>query len=165
MRHLRGLERVFDLATAATARILALAFILAVCINFANVIGRYFLGKVMLGADEVQSFILIVMTVLGAAVVTWRGGHITMSVIVDLVPRRIGRAIAVAAHLTLTVIAVLIAWQSWKITAAMFDMGRVSDAAGLPMWIIHGWVLVSFILIALFALCRALGLHREDPEP
>jgi TRAP-type C4-dicarboxylate transport system permease small subunit len=165
MRQPRRLERVFDLATAATARILALAFILAVCLNFANVIGRYFFGKVMLSADEVQSFILIVMTVLGAAVVTWRGSHITMSVVVDLMPQRIGKAIAIAAHLTLTVIAVLIAWQSWKITAAMFDMGRVSDAAGLPMWIIHGLVLVALILIAVFALCRALGGSHQDSPP
>jgi TRAP-type C4-dicarboxylate transport system permease small subunit len=162
---LKTLERIFDFATTALERVLALAFILAVCLNFANVIGRYFLGKVMLGADEVQSFILIIVTVMGAAIVTWRGSHITMSVILDLMPAWAGKAIRITANLTLTVISVMIGWQSWKIARAMFDMGRVSDAAGLPMWIIHGLVLVSFMLIALLALCSALGCRaREKSE-
>lgn len=165
MRRPRKLERLFDSATRAVARVLGIGFILAVCLNFSNVIGRYFFGQVMLGADELQSFILIVMTVTGAAVVTWRGGHITISVMVDLLPGRVGRVIAAFANAVLAAVALLVAWQACKVAFSMYGMGRVSDAAAVPMWIIHGLVTISFAMIAVFAAYRALGgEHRDAPE-
>jgi len=54
---LEGGEPVIDQAFDRIARIievtLALAFIFAVLLNFANVVGRYLLGLSLLGADEV----------------------------------------------------------------------------------------------------------------
>lgn len=165
MRRQKKLERLFDSATSAVAQVLGIGFILAVCLNFSNVIGRYFFGQVMLGADELQSFILIIMTVMGAAVVTWRGGHITVSVIVDLVPGRVGRVIAIGANVVLAAVALLVAWQAWKVSFSMYGMGRVSDAAAMPMWIIHGLVTISFTMIAVFAAYKALGgKHQGPPE-
>jgi C4-dicarboxylate transporter DctQ subunit len=163
MYFLHKATRFFDFTTIAVTRVLGLAFILAVCLNFANVLGRYFIGHVMLGADEVQSFILVVVTVMGAAIVTWRGSHITMSIILELMPPQAGKVVRITADLTLAIVACLVAWQSWKIAAAMFDMGRVSDAAAVPMWIIHGLVLISFVSIAIFAIFRALGCSHQEP--
>ena len=40
-------------------RALAVAFVFAVCLNFANVIGRYAIGHSILGADEVQIYIMV----------------------------------------------------------------------------------------------------------
>jgi TRAP-type C4-dicarboxylate transport system permease small subunit len=77
-------EPVIDQAFDRIARVievtLALAFIFAVLLNFANVVGRYLLGLSLLGADEVQIFIMVAMTFLGAAVVTRRNLHLRMDV-------------------------------------------------------------------------------------
>ena len=53
-------------------RALAYAFIAAVGLNFINVIGRYGFGSTILSADELQIYIMVFMTFLGAAVVAWR---------------------------------------------------------------------------------------------
>ena len=60
------------------------AFILAVMLNFTNVVGRYLFGLSLLGSDEVQVFIMVAMTFLGAAVVTRRNQHLRMDVLVQV---------------------------------------------------------------------------------
>ena len=64
------IEKAFDWIARVIELVLAFAFILAVLLNFANVVGRYLFGLSLLGSDEVQVFIMVGMTFLGAAVVT-----------------------------------------------------------------------------------------------
>ena len=56
------IDRVFDRIARIIEVTLALAFIFAVLLNFTNVLGRYLFGISLLGADEVQIFIMIGMT-------------------------------------------------------------------------------------------------------
>src|SRR3981189_2918740 len=83
-------QPVIDKALDRVARVielaLAVAFIFAVLLNFANVIGRYLLGISLIGSDEVQIFIMVGMTFLGAAVVTRRNLHLRMDVLVRFLP-------------------------------------------------------------------------------
>ena len=65
---------------------LALLFIVAVLLNFTNVVGRYLFGISLLGSDEVQVFIMVGMTFLGAVVVTRRNQHLRMDVLVGFMP-------------------------------------------------------------------------------
>ena len=53
------IDRVLDRIARIIEVTLALAFIFAVLLNFANVLGRYLFGISLLGADEVQIFIMI----------------------------------------------------------------------------------------------------------
>jgi TRAP-type C4-dicarboxylate transport system permease small subunit len=66
------IDRAFEKLTWAIERVPAVAFVFAVRLNFANVIGRYAIGRSILGADEVQIYIMVCMAFLGAAVVAWR---------------------------------------------------------------------------------------------
>ena len=68
------IDKAFDRVTRFIEIVLALAFILAVMLNFTNVIGRYLFGFALLGSDELQVFVMVAMTFLGAAVVTRRNG-------------------------------------------------------------------------------------------
>jgi len=73
------MARVIELA-------LALAFIMAVLLNFGNVVGRYLFGVSFLASDEVQVFVMVAMTFLGAVVVTRRNEHLRMDVLVQFMP-------------------------------------------------------------------------------
>lgn len=70
---------------------LALLFIVAVLLNFTNVVGRYLFGISLLGSDEVQVFIMVGMTFLGAVVVTQRNQHLRMDVLVGFMPAPVVR--------------------------------------------------------------------------
>lgn len=138
----------------AIERILALAFIFAVCLNFANVIGRYVLGRSISGADEIQVYIMVWMAFLGAAVVSWRGQHLRMDALVRFFPRNFRIVLRATELVLLLAIAGFIAVQSFRYTAQMALLDRASDLVGIPMWIPHGAVTLGFALIFIIALAR-----------
>jgi TRAP-type transport system small permease protein len=160
---------VIDKALDRVARVielaLALAFIFAVLLNFANVVGRYLLGISLIGADEVQIFIMVGMTFLGAAVVTRRNLHLRMDVLVRFFPRPIQLALRIIEQLLLIALAGFVLSQSYFYARQMLRIGRTSDMAGVPMWIPHGIVALGFLLILIAAVCRLLHSARGTPEP
>ena len=99
------IDKAFDRIARVIELVLAFAFILAVLLNFANVVGRYLFGISLLGSDEVQVFIMVGMTFLGAVVVTRRNQHLRMDVLVQFMPRRCALALRIAEQLLLAVLA------------------------------------------------------------
>ena len=158
------IERAFDHVARVIELALALAFILAVLLNFTNVIGRYLLGVSLLGSDEVQVFIMVAMTFLGAAVVTRRNRHLRMDALVRFMPAPVQVALSITEQLLLLVLAGFVLTQSYTYTRQMFQFGRTSDMAGVPMWIPHGTVVLGFGLILVVVIGRIVGLRLRPSE-
>src|SRR5689334_3139898 len=106
-------DKLLDRISRVVELALALAFILAVLLNFANVIGRYLFGISLLGSDEVQVFIMVAMTFLGAAVVTRRGEHLRMDVLVRFMPETLQFLLRIAEQILLLVLAGFVLSQSY----------------------------------------------------
>jgi TRAP-type C4-dicarboxylate transport system permease small subunit len=165
-----GRQPVLDKAIDHVARVielaLAVAFILAVLLNFTNVIGRYVFGLSLLGSDEVQVFIMVAMTFLGAAVVTRRNLHLRMDVLVRFLPRPVQAGLRFAEQLLLVALATFVVTQSYNYAQRMFRIGRTSDMAGVPMWIPHGTVTLGFALVLIVAIWGAVRMaHRMTQQP
>jgi TRAP-type C4-dicarboxylate transport system permease small subunit len=152
------LARVIELA-------LALAFIMAVLLNFGNVVGRYLFGVSFLASDEVQVFVMVAMTFLGAVVVTRRNLHLRMDVLVQFMPAAARLTLRIAEQILLLVLAAFVVSQSYFYAAQMLRIGRRSDMAGMPMWIPHGFLVVGFSLIFVVALWRLAGIVRSPSQP
>jgi len=145
------IARALDRLMTAIRWLLAAAFVLAVALNFANVIGRYVFGRSMLGADEIQIYIMVAMTFLGAAVVSWRGEHLRMNVIARALPGAMQAALHAAEVVLAVALTGFVAVQSSHYAAQMLALDRMSDNAGIPLWIPHGAVALGFGLVALIA--------------
>ena len=158
------IERLFEKLTWAIERVLAVAFVFAVCLNFANVIGRYVLDRSLLGADEVQIYIMVCMAFLGAAVVGWRRQHLRMDVLVQYFPGWFRSSLRAAEIVLVALLAGFVLVQSSSYAWQMLALDRKSDNAGTPMWIPHSAVAMGFGLIALVALWRGIGLARGHSE-
>jgi TRAP-type C4-dicarboxylate transport system permease small subunit len=139
---------------AAIERVLALAFIVAVCLNFANVVGRYGFGTSIAGGDEVQVYIMVWMAFLGAVLVSWRGEHLRMDVLAQRFPQGAQSVLRMIELVLVIGLAAFALWQSWNYTEQMIAIGRRSDNAGIPMWIPHSAVAVGFALILLVAILK-----------
>jgi TRAP-type transport system small permease protein len=158
-------DKLFDRVARVIELTLALAFIVAILLNFANVIGRYVFGVSLLGSDEVQVFIMVAMTFLGAVVVTRRNMHLRMDVLVRFMPASAQALLRVAEQLLLAVLAGFVLMQSYDYAQRMYRIGRVSDMAGVPMWIPHGTVLLGFGLMLILAVWGMVRLVRRAPQP
>ena len=159
------IDKLFDRVVRVIELTLAYAFIVAVALNFTNVVGRYLFGMSLLGSDEVQIFIMVGMTFLGAAVVTRRNLHLRMDVLVRFLPGPIQTLLRVVEQLLLITLAGFVLSQSWFYARQMFRIGRTSDMAGVPMWIPHGTVALGFGLVLIVALWRLFRMARHMPEP
>lgn len=153
----RRVDAALDRLMTAIRWALALGFVAAVALNFANVIARYVFNDAMLGADEVQIYIMVALAFLGAAVVSWHGRHLRMDVIARALPRRMQAALRAAEIVLVAVLAGFTAVQSSYYAEQMRALDRMSDNAGIPMWIPHGMVALGFGLIALIAIWRGIG--------
>ena len=158
------IDRALDHIARFTELALALAFMLAVLLNFGNVIGRYFLGRSLLAADEIQVFIMVAMTFLGAAVVTRRNQHLRMDVLVRHLPDGFRLALRLCEHILLIALAGFVLAQSSFYASQMLRIGRSSDMAGIPMWIPHGFVALGFVMILLFAGWRLITTTRRNGD-
>jgi TRAP-type C4-dicarboxylate transport system permease small subunit len=158
------IDRAFDRAARVIELVLAIAFIFAVLLNFTNVVGRYLFGISLLGSDEVQVFIIVCVTFLGAAVVTRRNQHLRMDVLLQFMPQPLRLALRVAEQLLLIAIAGFVLTQSFFYARQMLRIGRTSDMAGVPMWIPHGAVATGFALILIVTIWRLIGIARRSPE-
>jgi TRAP-type C4-dicarboxylate transport system permease small subunit len=160
------IDKALDRMARLIELVLAVAFILAVLLNFANVVGRYLFDFSLLGSDEVEVFVMVGMTFLGAVVVTRRNEHLRMDVLVRFMPAPVRLALRIAEQLLLIALAGFVLTQSYFYASQMLRLGRTSDMAGVPMWIPHGSVALGFALILLIAIWRlvAVTTGREQPR-
>jgi TRAP-type C4-dicarboxylate transport system permease small subunit len=160
---------VIDKALDRMARVielaLALAFIMAVLLNFGNVVGRYLFGVSFLASDEVQVFVMVAMTFLGAVVVTRRNLHLRMDVLVQFMPPVARLTLRIAEQVLLLVLAAFVVSQSYFYASQMLRIGRRSDMAGVPMWVPHGFLVAGFSLIFVVALWRLVSIVRSPGQP
>lgn len=150
-RTINGLMRTITI-------LLAIVFVFAVCLNFANVVARYAFSTSILGADEVQIYIMIWITFLGAAVVTWDDRHLRMDVFAGMMPRSARYVLQLAEQALLVILAGFAVVQSAQYANNVYGLDLRSDGGQFPMWIPHGALLAGLSLITLIALLRLIRL-------
>jgi TRAP-type C4-dicarboxylate transport system permease small subunit len=151
---MKALVKSADALATWIERVLAVALLIGISLNFVNVIGRYVFDYALNGADEIEIYILIWIAFLGAATVTWRGLHLRMDVLVNAFPAPLRFAVWLFETAVFLAVAGFVAWQSFKYVERIYALGAVSDIAHIPTWIPHSAVAVSFGLMALAVLLR-----------
>jgi TRAP-type C4-dicarboxylate transport system permease small subunit len=158
------IERLADRFTRALERIVAYALVLAVLVNFANVVARYVFHRPIVGADELQVFLMVWMSFLGVVVVTWRRMHLRMDLVAARLPAPARGWLRLAEALLTAALAALVLGESCRYAARMFEIGRRSDALGIPGWIPHSSVAIAFGLIGLIAVYRLTRRAAQGPR-
>lgn len=172
MSVLDRIGRRVDGLAATAEKVLAVALLGAIVLNFANVVSRYVAGFTIEGSDEIEIYILIWIAFLGAALVTWRNLHLRMDVLIKLAGENVRRAIIVAELIVTGVTAAFVGYHSFVYVRRIYNLGAVSDIAQLPTWIPHSAVVTSLVLMVVFLMMRvwlrlgspSLGSPRENGE-
>jgi TRAP-type C4-dicarboxylate transport system permease small subunit len=134
-------------------------------ITLGNVLTRYFSDQSFAWTEEISVFLIVVMTLAGAAGVARRDGHIRIEYFYEggsVARRRALRLVAAAATaLSFLVLAVLFA----ATVAGEIRWSETSMGLGVPRW----WFTVAIPPLCLAIAVRAAqaGWHawREGPEP
>ena len=155
------MNRSIDALALALEKLLGFALIVAVVINFVNVVGRYIFGSTFISADEVQIYIMVYIAFLGAAVATWRRIHLRMDVLVQRLPGGVKALLAAAELVLILVLASLVLYVSSGYVTQMAGLDARSQNAGIPMWIPHSAIVLGFGLIAVLSVLQIVQLFRK----
>jgi len=116
------------------ARLLALVLIFGMMLlGFLDVVMRYFFDAAIIGAKEVQTYLIPVIVSLTLAVTQFDKKHIRMEILYDKLPKR---AQTVAEYFSLLLslfIWVLITWQSIATGNRYLETGRVINMIHVPL--------------------------------
>ena len=158
------LRRAAD-ALMALLRIAAGAMLIAsVAINFANIIGRYFLSVSLSWAEEAMLFLMIGSVFLAAPPVGWLGRHIRMDVVVSLLPPRLRTIFEVFSDLVTIATCVALAIFAWPVLTMLAELDQRSESANIPLVIPQAVVPIGLGLTALLIAVRliVLGVRHDD---
>jgi TRAP-type C4-dicarboxylate transport system permease small subunit len=152
-------------ALMAALRLAAGAMLVAsVGINFANIIGRYFLSVSLSWAEEAMLFLMIGCVFLGAAPVGWMGRHIRMDVIISMLPPRARHAFEVFSDLVTIATCVALAIFAWPVMTMLAELDQRSASANIPMVIPQSALPIGLLLMALLIAVRLwlYGVRHDD---
>jgi TRAP-type C4-dicarboxylate transport system permease small subunit len=140
-----------DIPRAAIGAII----LVAIAINFFNVVGRYVFLTPLPWAEEVLSFLVIWGVFLGATAACFDNRHLVMDLFVDAFPAPLRRAIEGLVLVSLVGFCLFVFVQAQAIVAIMARMGQVSITAEIPMTIPYSAFVVGFGCMALAAITGA----------
>jgi TRAP-type C4-dicarboxylate transport system permease small subunit len=139
----------------------ALLLLVAVVINFSNVIGRYVFDQPLGWAEEALGFLQIGLVVIGASLVTRNNAHLRMDAVEHFMPAGVRRWLDIAAGLLTVAVALVVVAMSARIVLGMLQNDTRTVVLEIPLGIPYSAFLFGFALIALFALLRVIALLRH----
>ncbi len=153
-----------DIPRAAIGAII----LVAIAINFVNIVGRYVFLTPLPWAEEVLSFIIIWAVALGASAVTYDRRHLSMDLFSGAFPPLLRRVLDVVSVAIIIGFSGFTCVQAWHIVAIMARNGQVSITAGIPMTIPYSAFVAGFGMITLAAVAEATRRwfgRRAEPAP
>jgi TRAP-type C4-dicarboxylate transport system permease small subunit len=152
-------------ALMAALRLAAGAMLVAsVAINFANIIGRYFLSVSIPWAEEMMLFLMIGAVFFGIGPVGWLGRHIRMDVVVSLLPPRARELFEIFSDLVTIVTCLMLAVFAWPVMTMLAELDQRSAMANIPLVVPQAVVPLGLLLMALLIAVRLVvhGVRHDD---
>jgi C4-dicarboxylate transporter DctQ subunit len=134
----------------------AVLLIASVTLNFANVIGRYFLSASIYWAEEVMLFLMVGCVFLGNGAVAWSGRQIRMDVIVGMMPEKAREALDLFSELLLIVAAAMIIVFASPVIRDLWAFDQRSQSADIPLVIPQFMVPLGLAFMILLVVIRLI---------
>jgi TRAP-type C4-dicarboxylate transport system permease small subunit len=132
--------------------------ILMAAMSLASIVGRTFFDNPILGDYELVQVLCAAAVSMALPYCQIARGHVIVDFFTTRAPRRVVRALDIAASLLLAVLAFVVAW---RLAIGMADLRRTGDASmliGFPTWVVYVPMTASFVLLGFAALLVA----RDD---
>jgi TRAP-type C4-dicarboxylate transport system permease small subunit len=129
-------------------------FLIAIGINFANVIARYFFFQAFYWAEEILIYMTLWGVILSCATTTYQGIHIRMDLFSSLLRPPFRQIVGGFTALLMICASIYVIIQSYQVVGLFWRSGEVSISANVPLTIPHIAVPIAFALMALATIVR-----------
>lgn len=145
--------------------ILSWGIILMAANTIANVFGRYVFNQSIYFAEELNEFLIVIVTFMGLGYATRKGIHIRMSAIYDALPRRLRKTLMIVIASCTAVMLGLLAWYALEYVQKVASRGRITPALQMPLYLSYIWVVIGLALASfqyLLTALRNMNLAEEE---
>jgi TRAP-type C4-dicarboxylate transport system permease small subunit len=146
---LHRIHRSLDILVLTLA--VPMTLVMLACVVW-QVVGRYFLNASTSFTDELSRFLFIWVSLLGAAYVLGKRGHIAITGLIDMAPRGVRRGIDILiAGLVIVFALVVLGWGGWLLVERNLRLGQVTPAMLVPVAYVYIIIPLSGVLTAIYA--------------
>jgi TRAP-type C4-dicarboxylate transport system permease small subunit len=149
---------------SAALMLSAISLLIAVALNFANIIGRYVFFSPIASAEEVMLFLFVGTVFLGNSVVGWEGKQIRMDIFLHALPPRWRRRLDLFADMTVIAVSVILIVVGWPVIEMLAEFDERSQAADIPLVIPQALIPIGLALNAILVGARMIAGFRTNPQ-
>ena len=142
----RGLG-VIDYAIARfEAFVLAAGILLMATNSIANVIGRFVFNQSLYFSEELNRFLIVLVTFVGLGYAARKGRHIRMSAFYDQLGDKGRKALMVVIAVLTSLVMFALAYYSYLYVANIASLGKVTPSLQVPLYLTYLWVPIGFAI-------------------
>ncbi|MDD5921688.1 MAG: TRAP transporter small permease [Eubacteriales bacterium] len=138
------MRKLDDVISKIEEYLLSMSILIMAAVLIAGVIARTIFNSSLSWTEEVGQALNIAITFLGIGYCAKMARHISMSVVYDLVPKKIKKIMTYIISLLTAVIMAYLVVLATKYVIFVHSFGRTSSALGYPMWIVYLVVPIGF---------------------
>ncbi|MCQ0987579.1 TRAP transporter small permease [Jiella marina] len=153
-----------DRAVAIFEAVVLTAGILIMAVNsVANVIGRFVFGQSLYFSEELNQFLVILVTFAGIGFAARHGRHIRMSAIYDELPDKARKTLMIVIALITGAAMFVLAWYSLLYVLSVYNTGRIAPVTRIPVFLTLIWLPIGFVITGIqYVLTAVANLTRPD---
>jgi TRAP-type C4-dicarboxylate transport system permease small subunit len=138
----------------------AVLMLIAVALNFANIVGRYVFFQPIASAEEIMLFLLVGTVFLGNSVVGFENKQLRMDVLLHAMPPALRRSFEVAADIAMIAVCVTLIVLAWPAVSMLSEFDQRSQVAEIPLVIPQALVPIGLGLNAFLVGVRLIASFR-----
>jgi len=143
------MQKLDEIVSKIEEYLLSFSVLGMAAILIAGVIARTVFNSSLSFTEEVGQALNMAVTFLGIGYCAKMARHISMSVVFDLVNEKIKKVLMCIITLFTGIIMIYLVYISVLYTISVFNLGRVTPALRIPMWIIYLAVPIGFLFGAI----------------
>jgi TRAP-type C4-dicarboxylate transport system permease small subunit len=129
--------------------VLAYGVLLMAANSIANVAGRFFLSQSIYFSEELNQFLIVLITFVGLGYAARKGRHIRMSAVYDQLSDRNRKILMVIIATVTSVIMFVLAYYAFVYVSRVARLGKVTPSLQLPLYLTYVWVPIGFFITGL----------------
>ncbi len=142
--------RSLNIADAGIARfeafVLAWGVILMAVNSITNVVGRFVFNQSLYFSEELNRFLIVLITFVGLGYAARKGRHIRMSAFYDQLGDRGKKILMILIAAVTGAFMFLLAYYSYLYVERVARLGRVTPALQVPLYLTYLWIPVGFAI-------------------
>jgi C4-dicarboxylate transporter DctQ subunit len=145
------------------AFVLAFGVLLMAANSIANVVGRFVFAQSIYFTEELNQFLIVLVTFVGLGYAARKGRHIRMSAVYDQLSDRQRKAMMILISAVTAAVMFVLAYYSYVYVARVAKLGKVTPSLQVPLYLTYFWVPLGFIITGIqYIMTVVKNLQSDD---